>query len=88
MMDINVQIEYSWMNFQELENTDDNIVDVAKPTGLCFFGMVVASSPVYSNVRYASKDYVSSIDAATCCQLAEMIESFKTRTVEALINFE
>lgn len=50
--------------------------------------MVIASRPVYSDIGDASKNDVGGIDASSCGQLAEMVESLKAWTIKALVNFE
>ena len=88
MMHINVQVQDPWVHFQQLQNATDYVIDIAKSTCLCLFGMVIASSPVDCHVRYTRQDYVSSIDAPTRSQLAEMVKSLEPGTVERLVDFE
>ena len=88
MMNINIKVQYSWMHFEHLENADDYVVDVTKSWGLRFFGMMVASSPIHSNVRYTSENDISSINAASSSQLTKMIEPLEARTIKRLIDLK
>ena len=87
-MHIDVQVQDPWVHFQQLQNAADDVIDIAKSTCLCLFGMVVASSPVDSHVRNTRQDNVSSIDAPTRGQLAEVVKSLETGAVERLVDFE
>ena len=88
MMNINIEVQHSRVNFQHLENAYHNIIDIAKSTCLCFFGMVITARPVDSYIRYTSKDNVSSVNASSSSKLTKMIEPLKPRTVKRLIDFE
>lgn len=59
MMHIHIQIKNSLMVFQELKNSQDNVIRVAETTGLAFFGMMEASSPVNCDVGVLVQQYVS-----------------------------
>lgn len=87
-MHVDVEIEHPRVHFQQFQDADDDIVDVAEPTGLCFFGVVVSSCPVDDNVRYPREHNVGSIDASSSCQLAKMIQPVKSRTVKGLVDLE
>lgn len=88
MMYIDVKVQDPWVHFQQLQYATNYVIDIAKSTCLCLLGMVVTSSPVDCHVRYTRQNYVSSIDASTRGQLAEMIKSLETRTVKRLVDFE
>lgn len=76
------------MDFEQLQDANYNIVDVAKPTGLCLLGVVVTSRPVDNDVGDARQDYVSSVDASACCELAEMVQPVESWAVEGLVDLE
>ena len=44
--------------------------------------------PVQNNVSLPGYDQICRVDASTCCQSAEIEESFKAGTVEGLVDFE
>lgn len=88
MVYIDIEIEYSRVNFQKLKNADNYIIYIAKTTSLWFFGVMIASRPVDSNIWDASQNYISCIYTPTSCKLAEMIQALKSRAIKALIDFE
>jgi hypothetical protein len=51
MMHVDVNIEYSVMVFQELQDSEDYIIDIAEATCLHLFGMMEASRPINADVR-------------------------------------
>lgn len=53
-MHINVQVQNSWVHFKQLQNTQYNVIYVAKATGLSFFAMMKPSCPVYHDVGLLS----------------------------------
>jgi hypothetical protein len=50
MMNVDIDIEYSVMIFQELQDGEDNIIDIAEATCLHLFGMMEASRPINADV--------------------------------------
>lgn len=50
--------------------------------------MVVSSRPVYGDIALSGDDQICRIDAAPRCQLAEVIQSLKSRAIDSLIDFE
>jgi len=50
MVDINIEIQYSIVHFQQFQDAKDNIVDIAKSRSLTFLGMMVATTPVYHGI--------------------------------------
>ena len=88
VVDIDVQVQHPGMHFQELEDADDDIVDVAEPTGFRFLGMMVPTPPVDGDVGDASEDDVCGVHAPPGCQLAEMVEPLEAGTIEALVDLE
>ena len=50
MMHVDVNIEYPVMVFQELQDCEDNVIDIAEATCLHLFGMMEASRPIDADV--------------------------------------
>jgi hypothetical protein len=67
MMHIDVQVKHPRIDFEELQNANHYIVDVAEATGLCLFSVVVSPCPIDGHIRNARYDDVRSIDAPSCC---------------------
>lgn len=88
MMDIDIEIQYSRINFKKLENAKHNIVDVAKSTSLTLFSMVETTSPVDSNISITIHDGPSTANWASSRQLTKIIEAVEGRTVEWVTNLE
>lgn len=88
MMDINIQIEYSGVTFKKLKNAKDDIVNIAEATGICIFGMMESSHPIYYNISLACNYQIRSINAAPTCQLTVIKQSLEPRAIETLVNLE
>lgn len=54
MMNIDVEIENAGIDFEKLKDAEDNVIDIAKATGLGLFTMMKASSPIYYYISLAS----------------------------------
>lgn len=50
MMHVDVNIEYPVMVFQELQDSEDNVIYIAEATCLHLFGMMEASRPIDADV--------------------------------------
>ena len=87
VMHIYVDIEHPGIDFQQLQYTDNNIVDIAEPTGLRFLGMVIASRPVDGRMRLPTNDEISSIETAADGQFTEIVESIETGAVKSAVDF-
>lgn len=88
MMHVYIQIQHPRIHLQQFKDAYDNIVDIAKATGFCFFGVMVASSPIDGDIRNTSDDDVCGVDAPTRSQLTEVIKPIEAGTIEALIDFK
>lgn len=88
MVHINIEIEHSRVELEELEDAEDDVVDVAEATSILSFGMVEASHPIDHNISLACYDQISSVDAAASCQLTVVVESFEARAIKPMIDFE
>jgi hypothetical protein len=53
VVDIDIDIEHSLESFQELEDSQHAIVDIAEPGGLGLFGVVESPGPVDSVLVFA-----------------------------------
>jgi len=50
--------------------------------------MMEPSCPVYDDIGRLGEDEVCSVDAATCCELAKVVQPFKPGVVKVLIDLE
>lgn len=50
---VNVDVEHARVGAQKLENTEDDIINVAEPGGFALFGVVQPASPVDGDVGCA-----------------------------------
>lgn len=53
VMDVNIDVEDASMIFQEFENGENNVVDVAETTGFALLGVMQATRPIDGNVSSA-----------------------------------
>lgn len=88
MMNVNIQIQDSRVNFQQLKNAQNNIIHITKSTCLCLFSVMKTAWPIYYYVTLACDNEVSSVNTAACCQPAEIEQPLKSRAIECLIDFE
>lgn len=64
VVDVDVEVQDAGVHAEEFEYADDDIVDVAEPTGLSFLGVVVAAGPVYDDIAQTGHNGVSSVNTA------------------------
>lgn len=88
MMNVNVQIEYSWIHSQELQDTHNDIVNVAKPTCFCLFSMMITPWPIDNNVTQTCHNCIRCVNTPPYCQLTKVIQPIKPRTIERLVDLE
>lgn len=88
MMDVDVQVKNAWVNLEQLQDAEDDVIDVAEPAGLCFLGVVEASHPVDCYITLACNDKICCVDAASCGQLTVVEQSLEARAIKTLVNLE
>ena len=88
MMNINVKVKDSRINFQKLKNTQNYIIYIAKTTSFRFLCMMETAWPVYHYITLACNNKISCINASTCSKSAEIKKSLKARTIKTLVDFE
>lgn len=81
MVDINVNLQYSGMVPQQFQDSQNDIVDVAEPTGFGFLSVVEPSTPVDRNIRCTRVQLTGSSQARTSVRLAEGKHAIKDGTV-------
>lgn len=69
------------MNFKQLENAKDNIIDITKPRSFTLLSMVEATSPIHGNIGITSVQLNSSTNGAASRGLAETKKPIKHGTV-------
>jgi len=75
MMNIDVQVKNPGVDFEKFQNTEHNIVYITESACLGFFTMMKSSRPVNDDVCILCEDEVSSVDAASCGQPAEIVKT-------------
>lgn len=88
MMNINIQIHDSRIDLEKLNDTENNVIYIAKTTSKCFFSMMKASHPINSYICLAWNNQVSGINTTPCRHLAIFVKSFKPWAIKSLIDFE
>lgn len=71
------------MNFEELKNTEHNIIDVAEAGSLGLLGVVKATGPIKGNICVAAVELDGGADGATGGRLAEAKEAVEDWAVLA-----
>jgi hypothetical protein len=54
MVHIDVQVEHAGIHFEQFQDADNNVVDVAEATSLGFFPVMETSRPIYHQISLAS----------------------------------
>ena len=86
MMTIDVDIEYALVCLEELKNTKDAIIDVAKATRFKLLCVVKSSSPIHSDVRLALCEFSTSKECPSCVSLAILIHVVKHWAVTGRVS--
>ena len=50
MVDVDVDVEHTWVVLQQLQDREDDVVDIAEARGLHLLGVVKPPRPVYGDV--------------------------------------
>ena len=88
VVNIDIEVKDSGVDFEQLQNTENDIVYVTKPTGLSLFAMVETTGPVNNNTGLFSENQIGRIDTAASSQLTEVIQALKARIIKILINLK
>mmetsp|Transcript_37357 Transcript_37357/g.77510 ORF Transcript_37357/g.77510 Transcript_37357/m.77510 type:complete len:265 (+) Transcript_37357:434-1228(+) len=81
MMNVDINVEHTLVLLQEFKNSQNAIVDVAKSTGFCLFGVMKTSGPINDNIGLVLVESGRAPDTATRVELAKFKESIKHRTI-------
>mmetsp|Transcript_273 Transcript_273/g.630 ORF Transcript_273/g.630 Transcript_273/m.630 type:complete len:221 (+) Transcript_273:125-787(+) len=81
MMNIYINIQNPLMLLQKLQNSKNNIINVAKPRCLPLFGMMHASTPVHHHIRRAIINQPSSSNRTTSIYLEILKHPIKHRAI-------
>lgn len=88
MVHVNVQIQNSWVHTQKLQDAHYDIVDVAEPTSLGLFRMMIPAWPIDHNITHPGHNGIRRINTTPHRQLAKVIQALKPRTVKRLVHLE
>ena len=88
MMDINVKVKDSRVNLQQLQNTNNNIIYIAKSTCLRFFCMMKPACPINGNISVSIENQTCSIYWGSSRNLADIIQPIKRGAVCWLANLK
>ncbi len=88
VMDVDIDVNNSWINKQKFQNGQHNIVYVAKTTCLRLFGMMKPSTKIDSDVRLSVQEQCCRIDWSAWRNLAVIIKTIESGTVCWFPDFE
>lgn len=83
MVNINVNIQNSPVNFEKLEDTKNNVVDVTESRGFGLLGVVEAAGPIDGDVSVTAVEFDGGADGPSSGSLAEVEEAVEDRAVLA-----
>ncbi len=78
---VDVHVQDALVHFEQLEDGEDDVVDVAKPGRRVLLGVVESAGPVDGDVTLALVQKTSSFDRPTSRELAELVYAGKYGTV-------
>ena len=76
------------MIFQQFQNGQHDVVDVAKPTGLHFLRMMETSRPIDRYVGQAMVEFDRTIDGTSRVRRTKIVQTIKHRTIRKLTHIE
>ena len=88
MVAIDVDVQYSLVCLEELQDAQNTVIDVAEARGLELFGVVETACPVDCNVSIALRDLIRSHQCSSCVPLAVVIHEIEDRTVVIRLDQE
>ena len=86
MVDVDIDVKYARVVFEEFEYGEDEVVDVAETGRLALLRVVEASGPVNRNVRLSLVQAFRALDRAARVDLAEPEDLVEDRTVLAEVE--
>lgn len=87
MMAVDVDVEDSLVVFQEFDDREHAVVDIAEPGGLLLLGMMQATRPIDTNVSATLGDKRGTSDATTCVNLAVVVHAIENRAILPKIDY-
>mmetsp|Transcript_26101 Transcript_26101/g.51223 ORF Transcript_26101/g.51223 Transcript_26101/m.51223 type:complete len:312 (-) Transcript_26101:411-1346(-) len=81
MVDVDVDVHHPGVVFQELQDAQDNVVEIAEPGGLTLLGMVQTPRPVYGDVCVSPVQEIRSVDRGPRTRSLKFKQALKNRTV-------
>lgn len=88
MMNIDINVNHSGINKQQLKYGKYNIIDITKPTRLWFFCMMQTPTKINRHICLSIQQQWSSINGRPRWYLTIIIQSIEGRTICWLSNFE
>jgi len=86
VMDVYIYVENTLVVLKQLEDSKDNIVDVAKAGGLRFLGMMQATAPVDADLRGLFVQLYGCSHGSSGGELAKLVESVEYGAIFAHIE--
>ena len=86
MMTVYVDIEYALVCLEELKNTKDAVIDVAKATRFKLFCVVKSSSPIHSDVRLILCEFGAGKERPSSVSLTILIHVVKDWAVTSRVS--
>lgn len=83
MVNIYVNIQHTPVNFEEFEDTKNNVVDVAESRGLRLLRMMESTGPINSDVSIGAVKFDGGADGAAGGGLAEVKQAVKDGAILA-----
>lgn len=69
------------MDFKELKNTKNNVINITKTRGIRLFSMMQATSPINSNISILEVKFGGGADRAACGGLTEAKKAIENRAI-------
>ena len=86
VVDVDIDVNHALMIFQKFENSDDDVVDVAKAGRFRLLGVMKSSGPVDGDVGLLLVQFHSPGNGTTRRDLAEFVQPVKYGAVFAYVE--
>merc|ERR1719409_2080736 len=87
-MNIDINVQHTLVDPEELQDREDNVVDVAEARRFGLLGMMQPSGPINRDVGRAIVELAGTTEGATRRDLAELEESIENRAIRLFPNIE
>jgi hypothetical protein len=87
VVNVNVDVENTLLIPEQLDDSEDDVIDIAESTGLALFRVMQTTSPVYSDVAFPSVQASGALHGTASADTAKLKKAIKYRAIVSDIVF-